>query len=222
MTASPDNTKVTAVDLGSLTNAGDTFTVTGSNTTGTAAWYSFTLPSTDFLSFSRFTVTGSTGDSASLLWSLDSRTLHGASTDFTYVGLEGDIPTYYIKVSGGTADTTFTLNVSVLVGPPTSTQEDSATSLGTLTVGGSALTATDSNTYGTVKWYSVTVPYGLSLVNFALTGSASDALTLFQGGSIFGPTTDGNDSLLAEAAYIAVAGGASGTPFTLTVTPPAS
>jgi hypothetical protein len=219
MTASPDNTQATAVALGSLTNAGDTLTDTGNNTSGTSAWYSMTVPSGDFLSLFRVAVTGDTGDEATLFWSIDGRTLAGPSADFTEAAMGGNL-TLYVQVTGGTAGDTFTLAVSVIAGPPTSTQEDAATSLGTLTASGSTLTVSDSNEYGDVKWYSVSSSGYLSPVNFAVTGGTGDSLTLYQGASIAGITTNANESVSEGTAYIAVCGGTSGEEFTLTVTPP--
>ena len=216
MTASPNNTEATAVSLGSLVHAGDSFTATGNNTTGTSAWYAFTVPSTTFISLMRVTVAGGSGDEATLFWDVDGRTLAGPSTDFTEAAMGGNV-TLYAQVTGGTAGSAFVLTVSVIAGPP------AVTDLGTLTVAGDALTASDSNTYGTAKWYSVTVPSYVSPVEISITGdSAYDEATLYSGSSITGPGTDMNEAIAAGTAYIVVAGGTSADSFTLTVTPPAS
>lgn len=218
MTATPDNTEATAVDLGTLAHVDDIVTATGNNTTGTSAWYSVAVPSSTFLSLIRVTVTGSTGDEASLFWSVDGRTLAGPSTDLTEASLNGAF-ILYVQVTGGTSGDDFTMTASVLVGPPQPALA-AAVPIGTLTVGGDALTATDSNAYGESKWYSIAVPEGLSPVEFALTGSVYDSLTVFSGGTTAGTTTDGNFGISAGTAYVAVAGGTADDSFTLTVTPP--
>ncbi len=113
---------------------------------------------------------------------------------------------------------------------PDNTQ-DTAVSLGTLTAGGAALTATGSNEGETSAWYSFTVPYFVSPANIAvIPADGGNEATLWTPGYNYpdggpapiGPATNMNESLLPGTNYVQVAGGTQGNSFTLTVTPPAS